>query len=660
MTRPNRLPHWLILILLSALTLILLGLFIQTELQITGGQLGVPLDDAWIHFQFARNLSRGLGFSFNPGEPTPGSTAPLWTLMLAAVGLVTEEFLVSSLVISSLFFLVAIVLTYGFTFYLTQSRFTAFVAALGVTFSGRLLWAGLSGMETMAFTALSLGAVWSYSRKGLAPLPALLFGLASQLRPIGHALFFLALVDTVWLLLARYKSSQGIENLTVMEIARKYGPPLLIYAVISTPYVLFSLSTTGRPLPNTYYAKVDTDQFISLRTLRETALLLWRDNPVAIVLAPFGIVTIWRRCRLVILWLVALPLLAAIVVDFVWHHGRYTMPIIPFLMIVAASGAFWLFEWFETRTQSSYENVLFKNLIAITLVAIFIAAGAAKIPTWARMLGDNTREILEIDVALGEWLQANTPNEATIAVDDIGAIGYLSERKIIDLNGLVSPEMWPAIGEDLGLDRDQVTTQLLSESQPDYLVGFPLWHWEIANNAHIAEPLFHAQTDTHTIIFQQDAFVYEMSWPYLDLAAPEFEINAVLGDSISLVGYDIVPSTSSDEALELTLYWKSLAPVMGDYDVFVHVLDSNGEIVSQIDQQPLNGLAATSVWRSGQIIRVPYKIPLPPDQGDDNFIVKTGMYLRESGARLPVAGDVQNDGAVELTTLQRDGATNQG
>ena len=60
------------------------------ERGITGGVIGAPLDDAWIHFQFARNLSQGHGFSYNPGQPTPGSTAPLWTLLLALPALFSD------------------------------------------------------------------------------------------------------------------------------------------------------------------------------------------------------------------------------------------------------------------------------------------------------------------------------------------------------------------------------------------------------------------------------------------------------------------------------------------------------------------------------------------------------------------------------------------
>ena len=42
-----------------------------------------PLDDSWIHLHFARNLAEGAGFAYNPGVPVAGSTAPLWTLLLA-------------------------------------------------------------------------------------------------------------------------------------------------------------------------------------------------------------------------------------------------------------------------------------------------------------------------------------------------------------------------------------------------------------------------------------------------------------------------------------------------------------------------------------------------------------------------------------------------
>src|SRR6202035_5696805 len=46
-------------------------------------RLGFPLDDSFIHLQFAKNLWAGHGLSYNAGEFVTGSTAPLWTALLA-------------------------------------------------------------------------------------------------------------------------------------------------------------------------------------------------------------------------------------------------------------------------------------------------------------------------------------------------------------------------------------------------------------------------------------------------------------------------------------------------------------------------------------------------------------------------------------------------
>ena len=633
----NSLPHWLLLILPTAVTAVLLLYFLQTELSLTGGQLGVPLDDAWIHYQFARNLSQGQGFSYNPGQPTPGSTAPLWTLLLAGVGIFTEDFLVPSLLLSAGFLLTAVWLSYGFTFDLTKNHLAGLLAALAVAVSGRFLWAGLAGMETTAFAALSLAAVWVYWRMGLRPLAVVLFGLASQMRPEGHALFALAVADSLlawrWPLAERSTPFNG--RLLLISLA--------IYGAIAAPYVVFSLATTGHPLPNTFYAKVGSQFLFSLRTLRETLAWHFSDNPIAFILIPMAIGHMWRHGRLALGWLIGLPLLTAVIIDFTWHHGRYTMPLIPFQMITAAVGA-----WVLAQKMRPTGRQLMMPLMALVLLG-----GGLRVPFWGEMLSVNTKEVLDIDVALGRWLAVNTPTDALLAVDDIGAITFVSQRRIVDLNGLVSPEMWTAVRTAEGLPRNQVMTRLLSDIQPDYMVSFPLWRWEIATNPNVAEPIHHVQTETHTIIFQQDAYVYRMTWPYVTEAMPENGREAVLGEAIRLLGYDLMPPVDN-QSLRLTLYWQSLAPVSADYDVFVHVLDANGELVAQVDQQPLQGLAATHLWQPGDVVRDPYQLTLPPEQSADAYTIQVGMYLRQTGERLSAVGEQVHENAIVLTEFTID------
>src|SRR5438105_13548044 len=72
-----RTRRWRADLLVVAAALLPLALFIVRERQVAGAP-GFPLDDSWIHLHFARNLAAGAGFSYNPGVPIAGSTAPLW------------------------------------------------------------------------------------------------------------------------------------------------------------------------------------------------------------------------------------------------------------------------------------------------------------------------------------------------------------------------------------------------------------------------------------------------------------------------------------------------------------------------------------------------------------------------------------------------------
>jgi hypothetical protein len=639
----KRIYRWGGLLLLTAVTLLLLGHFLLTELQITGGALGAPLDDVWIHFQFARNISQGDGFSYNPGEPTPGSTAPLWTLILAGVGLLSADFMELALGLSAFFLLLSVWLTYGFVNWVTRSIWAAFLAGLGLAFSGRMLWAGLAGMETTAFAALSLAAIWAYSRWGLYWFPALLFGLAGQLRPEGHALFALVLVDASWVWWIENRDTEGGK---LRSLGGQFLLPVVLYALIATPYTVFSLATTGQPLPNTFYAKVGSQHLFSWRTLRETAAWHWQDNPVSLILILFGLLPLWRQSRLSVLWLLGLPLFTAVIIDFTWHHGRYTMPLIPLQMAAAATGAHWIVGKLVARSDTSRSSWLGK-LLPLSFILLLLSGGVWRLNQWATMLGNNTREVQDIDVALGKWLVENSDADSLIAVDDIGAIAFISGRRIVDMNGLVSPEMWPATRAEEGLQRSQIMTRILSEAQPDLMAAFPLWRWDIANNEAVSRPLYQVQTDTHTIIFQQDAYVYEMAWPYVSDANPDHQVEAIFGEGIGLLGYDL----DAGNPLNLVLYWESQTAVSESYDVFVHFLDENGDIIAQTDRKPVGGLAATDIWQPGDIVRDPISITLPPDIPAGSYTVRMGVYSSESGERLNVQGGKSIGDALTLEPI---------
>lgn len=621
--------RWGIVLALVLAALLLAGYQAYAQ-RLNGGVWTAPLDDAWIHFQFARNLSQGNGFSYVPGVPSPGSTAPLWTLLLAAVGLFTQAFMLPGLLLSAAFFLVTIWLTYRLTLAITADWGAALLAAGALAVTGRMAWASWSAMEVTLFTALSVGAVWAYQRRGLDGRTAVLFALASQTRPEGHVLFALAVVDALlawrWPYAAKRPSTSWRGLLAATAV----------YGLIQLPYALFSLSVTGRPLPNTFYAKARQADWYSWRTLKETLLIHWQDNFLALLLLPFALPTLWRRNRLVGGWLVGLFLLLPFIVPFLWHHGRYTMPLIPFQMIAAAVGLHWL----------AGKLRMGRRAVWLGVGGLLLVAGLWRAPYWAGMLGYNGREILDIDVALGEWLAANIPADEVVAIDDLGAIVFLGPRPIVDLHGLVSPEMWPVLD-----DADPATAELrfLAEQDVRYLAIFPGWHPLLVSDPAVARPVARFTTDTHSIIFGQEAVVYQMDWPYRREIAPQVDQTAVLGEVIRLRGYDWQPET---DRLNLTLFWESLTAVTENYKVFIHITNENGDIIAQADRLPVNGLAPTWRWQPGDLVRDPYQISLPPDLPPGRYGVRVGLYTEENG-RLPITHSAPPADAVALGQWER-------
>ena len=79
----------------------------------------------------------------------------------------------------------------------------------------------------------------------------------------------------------------------------------------------------------------------------------------------------------------------------------------------------------------------------------------------------------------------------------------------------------------------------------------------------------------------------------------EHRLNVKLDDAIELVGYQI---DQANDAIKLTLIWRSLKPIDKDYTVFTHVLDRSGQQIGGKDNQPVNGTYPTSHWMPGEYV----------------------------------------------------------
>jgi hypothetical protein len=559
--------HWLAsLLLVGGLTL---GAFALTAHRFTGGQGGVPLDDAWIHFQFARNLARGDGLSFNPGQPTSGSTAPLWTLLLATVYLAGGRFPVAGQLLSGACFLAALVATYTLGLRLTGRRWAGWLAGAVVAVNGRMAWAGLSALETCLFAALSLLALIAHVRDRATGhyrlRTAALFGLAALSRPEGYLLFALALADYVWSICRRSggvdASAHATRNtrhvLRITYCVLRIVLPALLFTAIVLPYLIFSLRTSGHLLPNTYHAKAVFDFRPDLDFLSVAARYLILDNPLLLPFIVLGLGVLLcpavrrpalsrstggavgaslRHASLLSLWSAGLPLVYAMLRTVLYQHGRYLIPLIPCNAVIGVVG---LLEARRLLAQRRWQaphavggsvtarprrapapgtsrRAPTRRVDPVTgrafalLVGLLVVAGTAwRLPTMASLYAWNVDNINAMHVALGHWVAEHTPPDAVLALNDIGAITYVSERPVVDLAGLVTPEVVPLLRAP---DRDARLTEFMVQRGVGYVVIFPNWFPGLAARTDLLEPVHRVTLERNTIAGGETMVVYRAHW----------------------------------------------------------------------------------------------------------------------------------------------------
>lgn len=424
--------------------------------------LGFPLDDAWIHQTYARNLGEMGEWSFIPGQASAGSTAPLWSALI------------------SLGYLLKIPYkwwTYGIG--VTALIATAWLAvdwvrtrdrALGVWGIGlaallllewHLVWAALSGMETILLAFLSILLFWVLAQEVLGFFSVgVLIGIGIWVRPDALTL----LLPVAWIIFIRYQGNLRQIGAALLRVIGGMTGPFLIYLIMNW-------SVAGSVWPSTFYAKQ-----VEYSVLRQSPFLyryFEQVNAIAagalIILLPGIMFNIgqaiksrsWERLAPVI-WAGAYIGAYAFRLPATYQHGRYAIPTIPILLVVGFEGIrIWYSQSGGSRAKRLIHRVWIFSLGAV--VAIFWWQGS---------------QAYALDVAIIEtemvkasrWIAENTESDSSVAAHDIGALGYFGNRMIIDLAGLVTPEVIPIIRSEVDLD------SFLDHNYADYLMTFPGWY----------------------------------------------------------------------------------------------------------------------------------------------------------------------------------------
>ena len=468
---------------------LLLGLAfltLRSVLRATGGVPAVPLDDAFIHFEYARSFWEGRGFAYTQGAaPVPGATSLLWPLLFTlpyGLGLRAER-----VIWAAWLFGWAALGMLGYETRRASQRLVsddgALAAELMVLTFGGYVWFASSGMEVVPLAWILMrtarrAAEWleqpSAERAkpwelvayaALAPLvrpegvlatiavaATLGYGLRGRRRALGALVLSFARLPALFMLLFTGSATPTTAMVKWLPLSPYYASfGKLWHAVLGNVALLFGTLLNG---------EVWSAVFLP----QGSAVVLWPALPALVWL---GFRRGVKARALLIAWVGLGMLLPATYDSFLWNRLRYLWPFMAawFVGVAAVSDVVGLV---VARYAPGFERV---RLLASGAVV----GGLLSHLGWTLDdLATSANAIRAQQGELGHWAKAELPRDAVVGVNDTGAIGYFSERRVFDVVGLTTrgeARYWVA---GTG-SRFEHYERLGASALPTHFIVYPEW-----------------------------------------------------------------------------------------------------------------------------------------------------------------------------------------
>jgi len=512
--------------------------FLAIELWRLDGGLGWPLDDSWIHLQFARNLAAGGGLAYNSGELVTGSTAPLWTALLALLAYLPGNPLAWAQLAGALLYVAGIDATWRLARELGLAPGLAALAS-GLTLgTGWLVWSALSGMEIPLFVLLSTWGMVLHLRERAAdpaaaagaaaglPVSAAVLALAALARPEGLLLLALAFGDRC----LRFDRDRPVDDAAAGDAPLRWRRPpfarlaaggVLAGCVLAGPLLFYRIAG-GTFLPTTYAAKGgELRRWLpDLQYVAGVVEILFRQQPYMTLLCCGGVAALvarlgTRRDRGLLpgLWLVALPLAYSTLSPpgrmMAGNFGRYFFPLFPvvtLLGVVALADA-------AAALRAGVVAGRARLPAGLALLALLLWPTASSLLQCAGLYAHNLLDVESSDVRAARWLAPRLPAGAVLAVNDIGAFKYLLPNRIVDLAGIANPELRLEVQRQVarGVPWERAMAAAVAGRRPDFVAIFPAWLPHLAADLGL-RPVLRVRLADNRTMGSGELVVYRTPW----------------------------------------------------------------------------------------------------------------------------------------------------
>jgi len=324
------------------------------------------------------------------------------------------------------------------------------------------------------------------------------------------------------------------------------GEPIYLNLIVSGLAVVGVLSTGYWVLRNT-----DATRFSSpVRRVAARLLTILLSPPV-----------------LIVLWLIGGALLISTLDTAFWHFRRYQMPFMALLFSLAAWGAGWIAGLFRGEGESAGGRQEWRpyRVVAWGLLVVGAGLAAATWLPWLDYYALNVGYVRAQPLAMAQWLAANTPEDAVIAVHDVGMMRYVGGRTTLDIVGLTTPSAAAYWRQGPG-----AVGEFIARERPDYIANYGEGHGLglgfLAQTDLYAEPLAEFTVDLdprfNVALAAPKQGIYRPQWTAVEAAGVEHQASlAPYLDGLTLVDALNVGDIADEEAHGYA--WRNERPVHG-------------------------------------------------------------------------------------------------
>ena len=187
---------------------------------------------------------------------------------------------------------------------------------------------------------------------------------------------------------------------------------LMIFIIITFPYLIFSYTISGHFFPNTFRGQGGGLSLIpNFNYLRIALIYFFRDNFItgslyifSLIFYIFSIRKYFQELKLLnlmFLWILLLPLVMSVLIPNWRHHVRYLIPLLPFINLIAM---YLIFRILDMNISINLKEFMLKrkNFLAVLILFSFIYY-----VVYAVALGKNTDNINNQQLKLAQWVKEN-------------------------------------------------------------------------------------------------------------------------------------------------------------------------------------------------------------------------------------------------------------